>query len=226
MTSGREPGADRLLCGARVDELLDQVAADRAAEPDDHQAGCPHCLAALGEYARLWAPVRETAATQVRAPESFLENALARIRGAVADPGYAVLTGPTGVTRIAARVVVVTARETAQDIAGVRVALSKLVSAGVTAEDGASGTRLAVPVPDRAPEPDPARDDGPRDDGPRVSAGVAGRSTAIEVTLAADYGVDLHELGARIRAEIIDRVRRLTGLEPVSVTVHIDDIFT
>ncbi len=60
------------------------------------------------------------------------------------------------------------------------------------------------------------------DESPRV---VAGRSTAIEVTLAADYGTDLVALGEQIRAEVTDRVRDLTGLEPVVVTVRIEDVF-
>ena len=217
------PSGDRLLCGARVDELLDQVSAGRDSEYDAHQAGCTHCQAALAEYARLWAPVREVAATEVRAPDSFLESALARIRGVAADPEYGTVTGPHGTTRISARVVVVAARETAQDIAGVRVALSKLATAGITPihDDLHAGPAAPAAVPVRG------RDgrDAAQDEGPRVVAGVAGRSTAIEVTLAADYGVDLVELGARIRAEVATRVRHLTGLEPVTVTVRIDDVF-
>ncbi len=54
---------------------------------------------------------------------------------------------------------------------------------------------------------------------------MSGRSTAVEVTLAADYGTDLVALGGRIRTEVANRVRDLTGLEPVAVTVHIDDVF-
>lgn len=219
----RATSGDQLLCGARVDELLDQVSAGHDRDYDVHQAVCTHCQAALAEYARLWAPVREVADTEVRAPDSFLENALARIRGTVAEPDYGVVTGTHGTTRIAARVVVITARETAQDIAGVRVALSKLETAGVTP------TRNDLHAEPAAPPAVPVGGgdghDAIRDEGPRVVAGVAGRSTAIEVTLAADYGVNLVELGARIRAEVATRVRQLTGLEPVAVTVRIDDVF-
>lgn len=194
----------RLRCGADVDHLLDQVAAGRGGEFDSHQVGCPHCRAALGEYDRLWAPVRELADSEVRAPESLLEDTIRRLRNATSDPDYGTLPSPTGTTRISARVVVVTARETAQDIAGVRVALSKLITAGVT--------------PTAEPEPSPPEE-------PRVEAGMAGRSTALEVVLAADYGTDLVALGERIRTEVAARVRDLTGLEPVSVSVRIDDVF-
>ena len=55
---------------------------------------------------------------------------------------------------------------------------------------------------------------------------MSGRSTAIEVTLAADYGTDLIELGERIRSHVAARVRDLTGLEPATVTVNIDDVFS
>ena len=193
MTHRPDP-VERLSCGARIDLIFDQVSAGRAGNPTAHQVDCAHCRAALAEYDRLWRPIRELAAADLRAPESVLDTALARLRATTSDPGYAILTGPQGTTRIAARVVVVTARETAQDIAGVRVALSAL-----------------VPTPT---------------DGPRVVAGVAGRSTAVEITLAADYGADLQALSTTIRAEVTRRIREITGLDPVDVSVHIDDVLT
>lgn len=116
---------------------------------------------------------------------------------------------------------VVAARESAQDVTGVRVALSKLVRAGVTPAD--DGTLAAPATSDHTPSH--ARPRPPSTPEARVVAGVAGRSTAIELTLAADYGTDLVALGERIRDHVADRVRDLTGLEPVTVTVHIDDVF-
>ena len=58
-----------------------------------------------------------------------------------------------------------------------------------------------------------------------VDAGVAGASTAIELTLSADYGEDVHALAQRIRVEVSEQVRALTGLDPVGITVVIDDVF-
>ena len=192
---GPSPGGGRLACGRDADELLAQVADGRGSDRDDHQRSCLHCQAALGEYDRLWAPVRDLAAQTVTTPDHVLETALRRIRRAVTDTEYGVLSSPDGVTRISARVVVVTARETAQSIPGVRVALSKHVTGRLHAGDGAG-----------------------------VSAGVAGQSAAVEITVAADYGLDLRRLGERIRTEVAARVRALTDLEPVEVTVVIDDI--
>jgi uncharacterized alkaline shock family protein YloU len=183
-----------LACGADADDLLAQVACGRAGERSPHQQHCPHCQAALVEYDQLWSPVREMAATKVHAPEGILENALRRIRGAAENPSYGWLTGGDGTVRIAARVVVVTAREAAARVPGVRVALSR------TTATGSSGD-------------------------PRVDAGVAGESTAIELTLSADYGEDLHALAQRIRVEVTEQVRALTGLDPVGITVVIDDVF-
>ena len=57
-----------------------------------------------------------------------------------------------------------------------------------------------------------------------VAVGVAGRSAAVEIVLAASYGVDLVALGERVRSEVAARIRQLTDLEPVDVTVIIDDI--
>lgn len=230
-TAAEEPGRDRLSCGRPVDELFDQVSAGHARDLDVHQSGCPHCQAALAEYDRLWAPVRDLAQTEVRAPDSVLEEALRRIRGAASDPDYGTLPGPKGTTRISARVVVTTARESAEDIAGVQVALSKLADAGVTPSatdndhptDAPPGGGRESDAAPQGVDSDPSRLLRPT--GARVVAGVAGQSTAIEVTLAADYGTDLLELGERIRVHVAAQVREITGLEPVTVTVHIDDVF-
>lgn len=185
---------DRLSCGRSVEDVLAQVAEGRGGERDAHQASCPHCQAALAEYDRLWAPLRDLAGQRVAAPDSIVEAALRRIRGAVEHGEYGVLDSTHGVTRISARVVVVAARETAQGVPGVRVALSRHVT-------GAGPVR-----------------------GADVTAGVAGRSTAIELTLAADHGLDLQELSERVRREVASGVRALTDLEPVQVTVIIDEV--
>lgn len=183
------PGDDsRLTCGRPVEDVLAQVAEGHGTHRDTHQQHCPHCQAALAEYDRLWGPVRELTAQRVTAPESIVESALRRIRGAVEHIDYGIVESSHGVTRIAARVVVVTARETAQAVPGVRVALSRHLG------DSA------------------------------VRAGVAGRSTAIEITLAADYGLDLHALAEQVRRQVEAKVRTLTDLEPVQITVIIDEV--
>ncbi|MEV1291913.1 Asp23/Gls24 family envelope stress response protein [Pseudonocardia sp. NPDC049635] len=192
---------DRLACGRPVDELLDQVAAGRADRRDDHQQGCVHCQAALGEYRRLWSPVHELAAQPVAAPRGRIDRILRQIRGVLAEPDHAVLAGPDGVTRIAARVIVVTARRSAQSVPGVRVALSRTLGAGGAERAGGAGGT-----------------DGD------VVAGVAGASTAIEIVLAADYGQDLHALADRVRRTVAERVSRLTGLSTTELTVVIDDV--
>lgn len=202
-------GGERLTCGRWVEDVLAQVAAGHGDDRDAHQRQCPHCHAALAEYERLWAPLKELAAEKLSAPDSIVENALRRIRGAVEHLDYGVLESALGRTRISARVVVVVARESAQSVPGVRVALSKHITSRTGDRAGVSGDGAAV---------DPAG-------GAEVVAGVAGRSTAIEITLAADHGVDLHRLGEHVRAAVIAEVRALTDLEPVQVTVIIDDIF-
>jgi uncharacterized alkaline shock family protein YloU len=200
---------ERLTCGRRVEDVLAQVAAGRGGDHDAHQRRCPHCHAALAEYGRLWAPLTELAAEKPSAPDSIVENALRRIRGAVEHLDYGVLESALGRTRISARVVVAVARESAQAVPGVRVALSKRITN--RAGDGSEVRDGTAANPAGSAE---------------VVAGVAGRSTAIEITLAADYGVDLHRLAEHVRAAVAAEVRALTDLEPVQVKVIIDDIFT
>ena len=58
-----------------------------------------------------------------------------------------------------------------------------------------------------------------------VRVGVTGGSAALEITLAVDYGPDLHALADRVRDAVADAVRTLTGLEPVEITIVVDDVF-
>ncbi|MEV0051033.1 Asp23/Gls24 family envelope stress response protein [Saccharopolyspora shandongensis] len=200
MTTGPDSGYrfdEGLPCGAAVDDVFAQVADGHAARRSTHQAGCPHCQAALAEYDRLWSPVREVADAAVHPPDSPLQAALSHIRGTVHNPTYGVLTSDDGQTRIAARVVVVIAREAAQNVPGVRVALSRL----------------------RLPGGDPVERENP------VRVGLAGQSAAIVLTVAATYGTDLHELAERIRSAVAEQVRAATGLEPVAITIAIEDVF-
>lgn len=198
---------ERLPCGRPADDLLAQVADGHGSRRDDHQSGCTHCRAALAEYSRLWAPVHELSSEQVATPEGFLEAALQQIRGSVEHTYYGVLSSPAGLTRVSARVVMITARETAQNVHGVRVALGRHVAAALANPAGSDGAAAAGGTP------------------PEVDVGVAGRSTAIEITLAADYGSDLPQLAERVRDAVVSSVRLLTGLEPVHVSVVIDDVF-
>ncbi len=188
---------ERLRCGRAVANVVAQVADGDGRQHDEHQQHCPHCQAALAEYARLWAPMLEVAAQQIAAPAHVVESALRRIRGTVEHDDYGTIDSPLGITRISARVIVVTSRETAQTVPGVRVALSKHL-AGPDSSDSAAD----------------------------ITVGVAGHSTAIAITLAADYGQDLIALGERVRREVAARVRALTTLEPVMITVIIDEILT
>lgn len=183
--------ADKLPCGASVDDLVEQVADGAAGERTTHQSSCPHCQAALAEYDRLFGPVREMAAEPVPVPDTVLAEVLRRIRGTLPDPEYGVLPGPRGVTRIAGRLVAVTARVVTEQTPGVRAALASNESTSGVSE---------------------------------VVAGVAGMSTAVRITIAADYGADLHALADQVRAAVGAAVRHATGLLPVQIDITIDDV--
>ncbi|SDF90300.1 Asp23/Gls24 family envelope stress response protein [Pseudonocardia oroxyli] len=196
---------ERLPCGRSVDALLDQVADGAGAAQDTHQRRCPHCRAALAEYERLWAPVQALTEERPTAPATLVEQALRRLRRALAHTDYGMLISAEGTTLVSARVVVVAAREAAEHVPGVRVALSR--------PDPADAPGEADPaVPPWAPA--------------KIEAGVVGRTAALTITLAADFGTDLVALGDRVRRAVIEDVRELTGLTPAQVTVVIDDVLT
>ncbi|MER5671889.1 Asp23/Gls24 family envelope stress response protein [Pseudonocardia alni] len=97
-----------------------------------------------------------------------------------------------------------------------RIAARVVVAAARYSAESVPGVRVAL-----------SRDlSGHREAGSEITAGVAGASTALEITLAADYGRPLHQLAADVRRAVVTKVRHLTDLEPVEVTVIIDDVFT
>lgn len=192
----------RLLCGADPDELLEQAADAPGLLVTAHQQGCVHCQAALVEFDHLLAPLRLLAAESVRPPPHLLEQVLARIRSALANPAWAVLDDrdqngvaarhpARGRTRVAAQVVVEVARVAAGTVPGVRVALA-------------------------------AQDPAARE--PGVEVGASGSTVAVRVTVAADYGEDLHELGRRIDRAVGAQLYALVGVDVATVTVHVDDV--
>ena len=102
-----------LACGADIDELLEQAADGNAAQFTSHQRDCLYCQAALGEFARVWAPVRSLAAEQVAVPAALKSAVASQIRKLVADVWYTLQLDDGGAIRVAARVVARIAREAA-----------------------------------------------------------------------------------------------------------------
>ncbi len=75
-------GLPPLPCGADLDALVAQVA-DGVPGDLAHQAGCPHCQAALAQLEALWALVGRLAAERVEAPARIDAVVLGRIRRAI-----------------------------------------------------------------------------------------------------------------------------------------------
>lgn len=185
-----------LACGTDSGALLTQVAEGRASVRDDHQRRCPHCQATLAEYARLWAPFDELAAAEVHAPPGLLDRALAAIRDTAGPVGWGRVADPEGSFLVAARAIVSVAGHAARSSPGVRIALSTIGE--LTAHSA---------------EPD------------AVSAGVSGQSVAVELTVAAEYGHDLHRLAEHLRERVTAEILTQTGLDVVEVDVTITDVF-
>jgi uncharacterized alkaline shock family protein YloU len=198
--------ADRLPCGKPVDDLLTQVV-DRTPPPDPaHQQSCPHCRAALLELEDLWAPVRDLAAEDVRAPAGLLQAVMAQIRDLSHNSWSAVLDDPGGRTRIAARVVGAVARLAAESVPHVTLALG--------------GGRVATPTDTAA---DPAKIAGPRAE-PATDIGVAGTHVVVDVQIAVDYGAPMQQVAAVVRDRIARHIAAQTGLVTTEVNVTVVDV--
>jgi uncharacterized alkaline shock family protein YloU len=198
--------ADRLPCGKPVDDLLTQVT-DRTPPPDPaHQHSCPHCRAAVAELEDLWAPVRDLAAEDVRAPAGLLQAVMGQIRDLSRNSWSAVLDDPLGRTRIAARVVGAVARLAAESVPHVTLALG--------------GGRVATPTDTTA---DPARIAGRRSEA-ATDVGVAGSHVVVDVQIAVDYGAPVWQVAERVRNRIAQHIATQTGLTASEVNVAVVDV--
>ena len=197
---------DRLPCGASVEDLLVQVTEDHPARDPAHQRSCPHCRAALAELRELWAPVEDLAAEEVRAPGALLQSVMAAIRELSRNAWYAVIPGPTGQTRVAARVVGAVARLVAESVPHVSLALG--------------GGRTAT---SRDATPDPARIAGAEAE-EATTVGVAGAHVVVDVQIAVDYGAAIPEIAHQVRQEITRHVALHTGLTTTEVNVVVVDV--
>lgn len=206
---------ERLVCGASTDDLLSQVAEGRGAVRDAHQRDCLHCQATLGEYLRLWDPMRELADVEVHAPPDLLSRTLRGLRAHTTPDGQGHVEDRGEQYHVAARAVVTVAGHVARATEGVRVALSGL---------GA----LTTPPSGLAGPAQPVTSDGAaaRANSGRVArVGIQGQSVAVELTVAADYGQDLHRLADRLRVRVADAVLGQLGMDAVQIAVEITDVF-
>jgi uncharacterized alkaline shock family protein YloU len=199
---------DRVPCGAWLDDLLEQVADGIPSADPAHQETCPHCRAALAELADLWIPVRRLAAVNVTAPSSLTSTIMERVHTIAAHGWHAVLTGQSGVTRIAAWVVAVIARRAAAGVPGVGTVHGQVTPPAL-------GPVHAEYPPDRPSRAQHAAAAG---------LGVAGRRVVIRIAVTAAAGRPLPALAEQIRRRVRAEVSTLTGLAVAAVDVEITDL--
>ncbi len=58
-----------------------------------------------------------------------------------------------------------------------------------------------------------------------VTVEVGERQAAVDLDIVADYGVALSDLAEGIRANVMDSIQRMTGLEVTEVNIMIHDVF-
>lgn len=196
-------GTDRLPCGTAIDGLFAQVTGDRPPRDHGHQRTCPHCRAALAELQDLWTPVRELAAENLTAPASLLAAVMARVRELSRNTWYAVLPGPRGETKVAARVVGVIARLAAERVPEVLLALGRgdLASAAPGAEQSAAAVK-----------------------GAGAEVGIAGARVVVDVRIVLEYRVSIATVAAQIQRQIAQDLHDLAGVAPIEVNVAVVDV--
>ena len=201
---------DRVPCGAWLDDLLEQVADGTTPADPAHQEACQHCREALAELAELWIPVRRLAAVDVTAPSSLTSTVMERVHAIAAHGWHAVLTGQSGVTRVAAWVVAVIARRAAAGVPGVGTVLGQ-----VTPPAAALDQVHAEYPPDQPSRAQRAAAAG---------IGVAGRPVVVGIAVTAAVGTPLPALAEQIRRRVGSEVRAMTGLNVSGVDVEVTDL--
>jgi uncharacterized alkaline shock family protein YloU len=196
--------ATSLPCGADIDLLLEQVAQGRGADRDAHQRLCVHCQAALGEFTALWEPVAELAAAPVSTPPGLVAVVMSQVRRLAHDIWYTLETTEIGAVRVAARIVAALARDSAQRVPGVRVALGRSTHGKVTAlaEKATVGHQH-----------------------PSSAVGVLGRTAVVDLAVAIGYGHPAPQVAREIQRRVTATLRDQVGLQDVTVNVTIDDVF-
>ena len=201
---------DRAPCGALLDDLLEQVADGTPPADPAHQETCPHCRAALTDLADLWAPVGRLTAEYVTAPPTLTGTIMERVHAIAAHGWHAVLTGHSGVLRVAAWVVAVIAGRAAADVPGVGT-----VHGQVTPPAAALGQVPTQYPPDRPSRPQRAAAAG---------IGVAGRRVVIRIAVTAAAGTPLPALAELIRHRVSAEVSSMAGLRVAAVDVEVTDL--
>ena len=195
--------AATLPCGADIDLLLEQVADGRAGSLDAHQRDCVHCQAAIAEFAALWEPVGELAATPVAAPPGLTSAVIGRIRTLIKDVWYTLQVTDLGSSPAAARVVAGLARDSARSVPGGRVAFGRSTQGRMPA--------LAEQATLRHRHPHSA-------------VGVLGRTAVVDLAVAVTYGDSVQAVARDIQRQVTSTLRETLGLQTVVVNVVIDDV--
>lgn len=195
--------AEKLACGADVDELFEQVADSQGKRRTAHQEHCPHCLAAIIEFTRIWQPVREAAATPLPTPAELRAAVMNKVRRLVKDVWYTLELTDGGSIEIAARVVASVARDAARRVAGVRVALGR-----------SSESNLARLVERATLE----------HKHPHAAVGVLGRTAVVDLAVAVSYGDQIDAVARNVQATVVRQLRDNIGLHSVTVNVTVDDV--
>jgi uncharacterized alkaline shock family protein YloU len=195
---------DTLPCGAEPEPLLAFAADHALPAPDSHEANCPFCQAAIGEFVDLWQPVDRWATRPVSVPEHFAATVMHRVRRIVQSPRHAAAVTALGVTTVTSWVL------------GLVATAATLDTPGVTAITGS-------PRPHR-------RRGGRRRYEVRYGADGVDISelgeTDIGVTLAitARPDANLTELADLVRHNVMAAISRQTGVTTAEVDIAIDDV--
>jgi uncharacterized alkaline shock family protein YloU len=108
-----------LPCGTDPVRLIAYAADGTAPPPGSHEATCPYCQAAIGEFAELWRPLSDWAHREIRLPDHFRATVMNRVRRLVQSPRHVATISARGTTTVTSWVLGLIASAATRDTPGV-----------------------------------------------------------------------------------------------------------
>lgn len=193
-----EQDIDPLACGRDAAQVWDDAVAGRL---DEHEATCPHCLAATADALRLDGVVHRMAAEQPVPPPSVLDRVMTAVADTVAaelrPQDMLELYSPAGPARLS------------------RPAAARVLRHVVDGMDGMRARSCRI-------EQEPTEPTGPADaatPAPQVPG------VAVAITVTARFGVDLASVTARVRQMVLAAGEQALGVPVSRVDITVVDLW-
>ena len=189
---------EALPCGTDPERLVGYAADGTRPPTGSHEGGCGYCLAAMGEFAALWRPVREWSTGEVSVPDRFVAAVMSRVRRIGQSPGHAISVSARGTTVVTSWVLGLITATATRDTPGVVA-----VTGAATDLHGRAAVRYGG-------------------DGVDMDE-IDGAAISVRTSIFAGPVASLPDLADTVRRNVMAAIGDHTQLDVATVDIDIDD---